>query len=59
MHGTVVAPRSGSAWVRIVESGTQRQVRAANHLNVRAPPGARVLVARLATGRYAIIGRRR
>lgn len=55
-YGVVIAPRPGSAWV---ESNGQ-QVLARNALNVRAPPGSRVLITQDPTLQtWSIIGRDR
>lgn len=54
--GSVLAPRVGSAWVDI---GTRR-VLARNALNVRTPPGARVIVVQdPETRAWLIVGRER
>lgn len=54
--GTVIAPRPGSAWVGVAG----RTVRARNALNVRTPPGSRVVVARDPTLKsWVIVGRER
>lgn len=54
--GRVRAPRLGGAVVTL-DSG--RTVRAANALNLRTPPGSRVLVARDDRGAWAVVGRER
>lgn len=54
--GVVLAPRPGAAEVQI----GSRIVLARNALNVRTPPGSRVIVAQDPTTRtWAIIGRER
>lgn len=54
--GRLIAPRPGTAYVRLVEGGVEKTVLAANTLGIRLPVNAKVVVARDQRKRYRIVG---